>query len=185
MHTLLHATVTAGESNSMLLIGARGGGKTALVNSVLKDLSKTSADDFHVVTLNGFVHTDDRIALRDIWHQLGREMESDESDIQGPGKSYADTLAMLLALLSHPDELMEQGKQSTGDNKMSRSVIFIMDEFDLFCIAPSADSTVQFARYRTVPKGANRGSGTIDQNRCHGCAGEESQEPIQPSIRPH
>jgi origin recognition complex subunit 4 len=132
VYSLLHATVTAGESNSMLLIGARGSGKSTLVRSALDELSKESPDDFHAVKLNGFIHTDDKIALRDIWRQLGREMDVDEDETSGPGKSYADTLAMLLALLSHADE----SSRDDETQRVSKSVIFVMDEFDLFASHP-------------------------------------------------
>lgn len=130
VHTLLSATVQTGESNSMLLIGARGSGKSTLINKALKDLSQSSKENFHTVRLNGFIQTDDKLALREIWRQLGREMEID-SEESGPGKSYADTLTMLLALLSHPDEIAGEAV-----DQVAKSVIFIMDEFDLFATHP-------------------------------------------------
>jgi origin recognition complex subunit 4 len=130
VHQLVEQTVTAGEGNSMLLIGARGSGKTALVNKVLSEVSKDNGGEYHVVRLNGFIHTDDKIALREIWRQLGKEMEVEE-DGSGPGKNYADTLATLLALLSHPSE-------HTGEytDQVAKAVIFVMDEFDLFAQHP-------------------------------------------------
>jgi origin recognition complex subunit 4 len=30
------------------------------------------------VRLNGFIHTDDKLALKEIWRQLGREMDIEE-----------------------------------------------------------------------------------------------------------
>ncbi|KAL5115183.1 origin recognition complex subunit 4 [Pleosporales sp. CAS-2024a] len=130
VHQIIEQTVTAGEGNSMLLIGARGSGKTALVNKVLSEVAKDHAGQYHVVRLNGFVHTDDKIALREIWRQLGKEMEIEE-DGSGPGKNYADTLTTLLALLSHPSE-------HTGEHtdQVAKAVIFVMDEFDLFAQHP-------------------------------------------------
>ena len=130
VHQLVEHTVTAGEGNSMLLIGARGSGKTALVNKVLTEVSKDNGHEYHVVRLNGFVHTDDKIALREIWRQLGKEMELEEEG-GGVGKNYADTLTTLLALLSHPSE-------HTGEytDQVAKAVIFIMDEFDLFAQHP-------------------------------------------------
>jgi origin recognition complex subunit 4 len=130
VHQLVEHTVTAGEGNSLLLIGARGSGKTALVNKVLSEVSKDNAQDYHVIRLNGFIHTDDKIALREIWRQLGKEMDVEE-DGSGPGKNYADTLQTLLALLSHPSE-------QTGEHTdhVAKAVIFIMDEFDLFAQHP-------------------------------------------------
>lgn len=130
VHQLLEQTVTAGEGNSMLVIGARASGKTALVNKVLSEISKDNGDAYHVVRLNGFIHTDDKIALREIWRQLGKEMDIEE-DGSGPGKNYADTLTTLLALLSHPSE-------QTGEvtDQVAKAVIFVMDEFDLFAQHP-------------------------------------------------
>lgn len=130
VHQLVENTVTAGEGNSLLVIGTRGSGKTALVNKVLSEVSKDNAQDFHVIRLNGFIHTDDKIALREIWRQLGKEMEVEE-DGSGPGKNYADTLQTLLALLSHPSE-------QTGEHTdhVAKAVIFVMDEFDLFAQHP-------------------------------------------------
>ncbi|KAF2094180.1 origin recognition complex, subunit 4, partial [Rhizodiscina lignyota] len=124
VYQVAEQTITAGEGNSMLLIGARGSGKTALLNKVVKELARDNMSEFHVIRLNGFVHTDDKLALREIWRQLGREMEIEED---GSGKSYADTLAKLLALLSHPSEL--SGEHT---DHIAKAVIFIMDEFDLF-----------------------------------------------------
>ncbi|KAL6710942.1 origin recognition complex subunit 4 [Coniothyrium glycines] len=130
VHRLVEHTISAGEGNSMLVIGARGSGKTALVNKVLTEVAKENGGEYHVVRLNGFIHTDDKIALREIWRQLGKEMEIEE-DGSGPGKNYADTLATLLALLSHPSE-------QTGEvtNQVAKAVVFIMDEFDLFAQHP-------------------------------------------------
>lgn len=130
VHQLVEHTIIAGEGNSLLLIGARGSGKTALINKVLSEVSKDNAQDFHVIRLNGFIHTDDKIALREIWRQLGKEMDVEE-DGSGPGKNYADTLQTLLALLSHPFE-------QTGEytDHVAKAVIFIMDEFDLFAQHP-------------------------------------------------
>ncbi|CAI6337061.1 unnamed protein product [Periconia digitata] len=126
VHQLVHQTVTAGEGNSLLVIGARGSGKTSLVNKALREVHKENGEDYHVVRLNGFIHTDDKIALREIWRQLGKEMDLDE-DEGGVGKNYADTLTTLLALLSHPSE-------QTGEitDHIAKAVIFVMDEFDLF-----------------------------------------------------
>jgi origin recognition complex subunit 4 len=98
VHQVVEQTVLAGEGNSMLVIGARGCGKTTvcstrkmpysmlivvqLVESVISDLSRDHRDSFHVVRLNGFIHTDDKLALKEIWRQLGREMEV-EDDVAG------------------------------------------------------------------------------------------------------
>ena len=47
---------------------------------MISDLSVDHRDSFHVVRLNGFIHTDDKLASREIWRQLGREMEVEENN---------------------------------------------------------------------------------------------------------
>ncbi|GAB7352042.1 hypothetical protein MBLNU459_g2553t1 [Dothideomycetes sp. NU459] len=123
---LIEQTISAGESNSMLIIGARGSGKSAIVEAILRDQTTKQSDAFHAVRLNGFIHTDDKIALREIWRQLGREMEIEDEGT----KNYADTMTTLLALLSHPSELGQE------TDRITKSVIFVLDEFDLFATHP-------------------------------------------------
>ena len=131
VHQLVEQTVLAGEGNSMLLIGSRGCAKSTLVETVISDLSTDHGENFHVVRLNGFIHTDDKLALREIWRQLGREMEL-EDDATTARSSYADTLSSLLALLSHSAE----EESNTENASIAKSVIFILDEFDLFASHP-------------------------------------------------
>ncbi|KAL2040453.1 hypothetical protein N7G274_006896 [Stereocaulon virgatum] len=130
VHQLIEQTILAGEGNSMLIIGSRGTGKTTLVETVISELAFDHKDEFHVVRLNGFIHTDDKLALREIWRQLGREMEVENDDLNGRS-NYADTLTSLLALLAHPVDEEDEGEAATA-----RSVIFILDEFDLFASHP-------------------------------------------------
>lgn len=49
-----------------------------LVENVISEIAAEHKDDFHVVRLNGFIHTDDKIALKEIWRQLGKEMEVED-----------------------------------------------------------------------------------------------------------
>ncbi|KAJ9620469.1 origin recognition complex subunit 4 [Taxawa tesnikishii (nom. ined.)] len=127
--TLVEQTISAGESNTMLLIGARGSGKSAVVDQIIEEQTERHGEDFHIVRLSGFIHTDDKIALREIWRQLGKEMEIEEDGI---GKNYADTLTTLLALLSHSSEIA--GQETT--DQVTKSIIFILDEFELFASHP-------------------------------------------------
>ncbi|KAI1505222.1 origin recognition complex subunit 4 C-terminus-domain-containing protein [Biscogniauxia marginata] len=123
---LVEQTVLAGEGNSMMVIGARGCGKTTMVEDIILNLRSEHFEEFHVVRLNGFIHTDDKLALKEIWRQLGKEMDL-EDDLVNKTNNYADTMASLLALLSHPAEIT-----GTEEGVTSKSVIFIIDEFDLF-----------------------------------------------------
>lgn len=77
LYKLVKQTVTSGESNSCLLIGNRGTGKTALVRTVLRDLQKLQ-NEFCIVKLNGLTETNDRLALNEIARQLA--IEQDQND---------------------------------------------------------------------------------------------------------
>ena len=134
IHSLISATIAVGEGNSMLVLGSRGSGKTNLIETAIVDLSREHGQDFHVVRLNGFQQTDDKVALREIWRQLGREMQVDEDEMNQVS-SYADTMASLLCLLSHPEELIESTKAATPATT-TKSIVFILDEFDLFATHP-------------------------------------------------
>ncbi|KAI0478500.1 hypothetical protein GGR56DRAFT_630577 [Xylariaceae sp. FL0804] len=125
-YQLVEQTVVAGEGNSMMVIGARGCGKTTLVEEIVTSLRAENFEEFHVVRLSGFIHTDDKLALKEIWRQLGKEMHL-EDDLVNKTSNYADTMASLLALLSHPAEIT-----GTEEGVTSKSVVFVIDEFDLF-----------------------------------------------------
>jgi ABC-type glutathione transport system ATPase component len=90
---LLEQTVKVGESNSCLLIGNRGSGKTVLVRKVIQSLRKDHKDNFLTVELNGLIQTDDRSALREITRQLTRESQMD-------GRSFVSLVPTTHSVLS-------------------------------------------------------------------------------------
>ncbi|NXQ14748.1 ORC4 protein, partial [Peucedramus taeniatus] len=128
---LLKRTTVHGESNSALIIGPRGSGKTALLNHVLKDLRemKQVRENLLEVHLNGncqffiknpflsgLLQTNDKVALKEITRQL--QLENVVGDkVFG---SFAENLAFLLEALRK------------GDRTSSCPILFVLDEFDLF-----------------------------------------------------
>lgn len=66
LQELVQSTLQAHESNSIVLIGAAGSGKSALVNKALA----STASDVRIVSLDGDVHHDERLAARSLAHQL-------------------------------------------------------------------------------------------------------------------
>jgi len=116
---MLKRTVDKGESNSLLVLGPRGVGKSALVREVMRQAQEEPnwRDNAVPVLLHGHVQTDDRIALRDITKQLGLENVVGNK-VFG---SFAEHLSFLLASLN------------TGDSSTSKPIVFILDEFDSFC----------------------------------------------------
>ncbi|XP_078580458.1 origin recognition complex subunit 4-like [Branchiostoma floridae x Branchiostoma japonicum] len=114
---LIQRCSSMGESNSALIIGPRGAGKTMLLSSVLAELKENRdfRDNVLEVHLNGLLQTDDRIALKEITRQL--QLENVVGDrVFG---SFADNLAFLL-------EALKKGSRD------SQAVLFVLEEFDLF-----------------------------------------------------
>ncbi|XP_034987021.2 origin recognition complex subunit 4 isoform X2 [Zootoca vivipara] len=115
---LLKRTAINGESNSVLIIGPRGSGKTLLTCHVLKKLMevKEVRENILQVHLNGLLQTNDKIALKEITRQLNLENVVGDK-VFG---SFAENLTFLLEALKR------------GDRAHSCPVLFILDEFDLF-----------------------------------------------------
>uniref|UniRef100_A0A674BP51 Origin recognition complex subunit 4 n=1 Tax=Salmo trutta TaxID=8032 RepID=A0A674BP51_SALTR len=101
---LLRRTAVHGESNSVLIVGPRGSGKTMLLNCILRELLEVKDINKNVlpVHLNGLLQTDDRIALKEITRQLNLENVVGDK-VFG---SFAENLAFLLesACPLHLDE---------------------------------------------------------------------------------
>uniref|UniRef100_A0A672KIU5 Orc1-like AAA ATPase domain-containing protein n=1 Tax=Sinocyclocheilus grahami TaxID=75366 RepID=A0A672KIU5_SINGR len=72
---LLRRTAVHGESNSVLIVGPRGSGKTMLLGCVLRELMslREAQKNVLLVELNGLLQTDDKIALKEITRQLHLE----------------------------------------------------------------------------------------------------------------
>ncbi|XP_076366862.1 origin recognition complex subunit 4 isoform X2 [Tachypleus tridentatus] len=110
LEDLLWRTVTLGESNSLLIIGPRGCGKSTLVQRVCDKL-KLGEENRNVILikLNGFIVTDDRVALKDITRQL--HLENVVGDrVFG---SFAENLAFLLQALKCEFDLFCYHKNQT------------------------------------------------------------------------
>lgn len=136
-----------GESNSALVIGPLGCGKTTvstliryhtllqtyrsirvfflfftttqMISSILSQLlpNRDFWSNTLIVNLNGYVHTDDAAALKSITRQMQLETAVDGKVFT----TFADNLAFLLDCLK------------AGHRAKSKSVIYILEEFDLFC----------------------------------------------------
>ncbi|KAH9498234.1 origin recognition complex subunit 4 [Bulinus truncatus] len=117
LHDLIKRTAINGESNSLLLIGPRGCGKTMLISHIIDELLHKSTDkeNLLLVKLNGLLQTNDKLALREITLQLQLE-NSVEDKVFG---SFAETLQFLLQALK-------------SGNQNSKPILFVLEEFDLF-----------------------------------------------------
>ncbi|KAK4002450.1 hypothetical protein OUZ56_004278 [Daphnia magna] len=90
-----------------------------LINSVIADLEAICnfEKDYVVIKLHGFFQTDDRIAIQEITRQLFLEEETANRTFG----SFSENLNFLLDSLK------------VADRKTTKSIIFIIDEFDQFC----------------------------------------------------
>lgn len=90
-----------------------------MITSILSTLftKETFRMNTMIVNLNGYIHTDDAAALKSITKQMRLETAVNGKVFT----AFADNLAFLLDCLK------------SGDRSSSKSVIFILEEFDLFC----------------------------------------------------
>ncbi|KAI9501016.1 origin recognition complex subunit 4 C-terminus-domain-containing protein [Coemansia spiralis] len=126
--SLLYRTVSNDEGNSALLIGPRGSGKSSVISKALslvaeKRKRENITSKYHIVRLSGFIHTNDKIALRDIARQLLIEQDL-ENILIG---SFADAFTYILNLLRVAGVEGEYGQPP---------VLFILEEFDLLAQHP-------------------------------------------------
>ncbi|WAQ90148.1 hypothetical protein PtA15_12A134 [Puccinia triticina] len=73
LRSLLFRSISQSEGNVLLLCGARGSGKTAVVSrslALLSDPLICGAEGFITIKLNGLVHNSDKVALKEMCRQL-------------------------------------------------------------------------------------------------------------------
>jgi Cdc6-like AAA superfamily ATPase len=93
LRKLLESTLQTGESNSVLVIGKSGSGKSSLVNGILEDFKGNSnSSNFYIIELNGNVLSDDKMAIKEIIRQLAvnisLEEEGEENVLQSTVSQY-------------------------------------------------------------------------------------------------
>jgi origin recognition complex subunit 4 len=90
-----------------------------MVKSCLGELrSKEGGDEGIVIELSGVVHRDDNLALKEIIRGLHLEEGLEGDRITG---SFSENLLFLLQSLN------------SGQKELTRPIIFILDQFELFC----------------------------------------------------
>ncbi|CAG8532482.1 5630_t:CDS:2 [Diversispora eburnea] len=126
---LLNRNVSLGESNTCILIGPTGCGKTALLKKALKSLEEIHEDDFICVYINGLFHTSDILVRQQISRQLGQQIKGLKSD--------GDAFDLL--------------KSGTTGNK---SILLIIYNFDMFaknCSQPFVYNIFNIATSKNCP----------------------------------
>ncbi|XP_050679224.1 origin recognition complex subunit 4 isoform X1 [Leptidea sinapis] len=119
VYDLIMKSILQGESHSALIVGPRGSGKTTLINSVLREVSKEvdMESDVYLVKLNGLLHQDEKVALKSITAQM--QLENVVGDrVFG---TFAENLSFLLSCMM------------TGADRRCKTMLFLLEEFHLFC----------------------------------------------------
>lgn len=119
---ILTDTITGGQNNSVLLVGARGSGKTLVLDSALRQLREAHGDGVLPVRLNGMLHADERVAMREIAEQLCLGFKAEELEFSRAA-GFAENVAFMREVL----RVLENGR---------RGVVFVLEEFDLFAHRP-------------------------------------------------
>ncbi|PVU94112.1 hypothetical protein BB561_002790 [Smittium simulii] len=119
LYDTIERTIRYGESNSTILVGPRGSGKTSLVKKVLYDLNKELSDSYFLLKLSGLVHINDRVALKSIASQLNQNMSLEDN----ANRSAAEWMNFLISIFQNGD-------------KSSKPVVFILENFELFALQP-------------------------------------------------
>ncbi|KAF7808814.1 origin of replication complex subunit 4 [Senna tora] len=112
---MISSSITEACNNSILLLGPRGSGKSAVLELVIGDLLADYPDMISVIRLNGLLHSEDNCALKEISRQLCMEHQL----LFSKAASFDDNSQFMVAMLK------ECGLAH-------KTVIFILDEFDLF-----------------------------------------------------
>lgn len=117
LEDMVKRTAVMSESNSVLIIGPRGSGKSAILEHVIEKTFKNKQikDNLLYVGLDGLIHTNDNLALEDITRQLCMQEVDDK-----PLGSFSEKLRLILSALK-------------SGSKESKSILFVLDNFDLFC----------------------------------------------------
>ncbi len=124
-----------GKSDSVLVLGPRGAGKTALVDEVLGGgAALPGIQDAIVVRLSGLVQNDDRAALK----EMTRQMKLDNVVGDKVFGTSAEHLDFLLRSLR------------SGDRLGSKPILLVLDEFDRFCVGGDSNTVSGHSRQMLI-----------------------------------
>ncbi|ODQ79880.1 hypothetical protein BABINDRAFT_161553 [Babjeviella inositovora NRRL Y-12698] len=133
VYRLLERTIRDNEGHSILLIGPRASGKTAVVAKSLRSLSLKYPKQFITVKLNGYHQSNDNMALREIARQLDEQLKLgfgiDATDTFEK-RGLNDTFQTILDILDNNKQFVA----SDNEEKTLRTVavVFIIEEFERF-----------------------------------------------------
>lgn len=121
VYQTLQNTVKDREGHSVLIIGPRASGKSAIVERALAQLGAEFPQQYFVIRLNAYLHADDNAAVREIARQLDQNVVGEYRFEQ---RAISDTFTNILALLD------DATSKTSGDR--SAAIVFTIDEFERY-----------------------------------------------------
>ncbi|AET41055.1 origin recognition complex subunit 4 Ecym_7207 [Eremothecium cymbalariae DBVPG len=133
---ILKQAIIQKESHSAILVSPRSFYKTSTINFHLDSLSKEHGQQFIVVKLNGFIHTENA-AINSIATQLENELRRVRNDnpcaeIQLSRGSLTEVFENVLKLLNTVAVQMGRSQTTSLPRSEKLTVVFIFDEIDQF-----------------------------------------------------
>jgi len=122
VYGVLRNTVVQQRGQQCVLLGARGTGKTLVVNKALEKFEAQYPREALVVRVSGLSHSDDRLALREIAKQLDAALGANA--IERP--SMSQTLKAINQLFTNTQQAAE------GSGTQFVRVVFVIEELEKF-----------------------------------------------------
>ncbi|OVF09947.1 putative origin recognition complex subunit [Clavispora lusitaniae] len=132
IHSIMEHTIRDFEGHSTLLIGPRGSGKSLILDKALDSLRAKYRDSFITIKLNACLHSDDKIALREIARQL--DMNSNKfGAVTGETTTFeqraiSDTFTNILLTL----DSNAPGRKYDETNEHPTPIVIIIEEIEKF-----------------------------------------------------
>lgn len=132
VYSLFEHTIKDHEGHSTLVVGPRGAGKSVVIDRALQKLQDTYNDQFIIIKLNALLHSDDKIALREIARQLdtsSRKLGGENTDTRTfEQRAISDTFSNILLTL----DSNAPGRNYDETQELPIPIIFVIDEIEKF-----------------------------------------------------
>ncbi|KAJ3224109.1 origin recognition complex subunit 4 [Clydaea vesicula] len=119
------------ESNSVLLMGQSGTGKTTILNNTLFELETIKKVNFPtIIKLSGILQQTDKLALKEVARQLGLESMVEKANL----RSFSECFNFILATLTEIEQ--QDSRRKNVKKAIIKPLVFILEEFELFALQP-------------------------------------------------
>ncbi|KAI9293421.1 origin recognition complex, subunit 4 [Neoconidiobolus thromboides FSU 785] len=137
---LLSKSLTGNESNSLLMVGPCGCGKTTLLNKVINEIQTEVLEKFIKIELDGNFHQNARESIIGMAKQLKSNYQIEERMEDGLEETVSDAFSLNKALEYILQELGNKSKKEKNRKKEEKenksSLLIVLENMDLFALHP-------------------------------------------------